>query len=88
MRHELLRADADAFVLEGLEAGQLGLDGVDAGRNGREVVLALLVGDRVARGAVGFVDQRDGHAGHDAAGVAHDSAHATGKRLRPRGTGD
>ena len=36
--HELLRANADALVLEGLEAGQCGLDRVDARRNRGEVI--------------------------------------------------
>ena len=41
MRHELLRADAHALVLVGLETGQRRLDRVGAGRHGREVVFTL-----------------------------------------------
>ena len=49
---ELLRADANAAVLVGLEPGERRLDGVGAGRDRGEVVFALVVGDRLADVAV------------------------------------
>ena len=81
-RDELLRADADAAPLEGLEPLHRGLDGVGRRIERRERILARLVRDRVARDAVGFVDQRDRDAGNDALRVLDRAAHAALERLR------
>jgi len=66
-RHELLGADADALVLEFLEARQFRRDGVDTGVHRRKVILAAFVGDRITARAVVLAEQRDGHAGDHAA---------------------
>ena len=81
-RDELLRADADALPLEGLEPLHRGLDRVDDGIERRERVLARRVRDRVARHAVGLVDERDRDAGDHALRVLDRPAHAALKRLR------
>ena len=72
-------------ALVGLEAGQRGLDRVGAGRDGREVVFAGVVGGRLAGDAGRFVDQLHGDAGNHAVGVPHRAAHAAGERLGGRG---
>ena len=84
---ELLRADADAAALEGLEALHRRLDGVARRIERRERVLARRVRDRVARDAVGLVDQRDRDAGNHALRVLDRAAHAALERLGERHPG-
>jgi hypothetical protein len=86
-RDELLRADAQALALEGLEALHRGPDGVAGGVERRERILARLVRHRVAVHTIGFVDQRDRHAGDHALCVLDRSTHAALERLRVRNPG-
>jgi hypothetical protein len=83
-RHELLRADPDAFVLESLEPCQLRLHGVVTGRDSSEVVQSTFIRNRITRSTIAFVDERDRHAGDNAAGIHDGSADATGEGLRDR----
>ncbi len=78
---ELLRADADAGALVGLEAGERGLDRVGAGRDRREVVLAGVVGGRLARHIGRLVDELNRNARNDAVGVPHRTSHTAREGL-------
>ena len=84
-RHRRAGAEVDAFDVQRGEAGQLELDRVDAAREQREAVDALLVGDRGA----GAADQvragdRYGDAGQRAAtAVGRSSRDVAGRALCP-----
>ena len=83
-RDELLGADRQALGLVPLVPGDLSLQGVAAWRDRREVVLAHVIGDHLARVVRRLVGQRDRHARHDAVGVVDCSAHSAGELLRER----
>src|SRR4029079_1918607 len=84
---EVLRADADAFAFEGLVSLDRRLDGVLAGVERREGVLADAVGHRFARDVVRFVDDRDARAGNDALCVLDDAAQTTLEGLGEKRSG-
>ena len=73
-REELLRADADAAAVDRLVALKGRLDGVGAGIDVGEDVLAALVRDGRALDVRLLVGQRDLHARHDAPGILEGSA--------------
>ncbi len=79
-----VRLGVDANALAARTSGSPARHAHGVGRRleRRERVLAGLVGDRFARRAVCFVDDRHGRAGNDALRVLHRATHAAGGRLR------
>ena len=70
----LVDDDADAFALDGLEAGELEVDVVDAGRQRQEPVVAVGAGDLHLRLNQRRAGGRHGDAGQHGAGVVGDRA--------------
>ena len=73
-RQRLVDDDADALALDGLEAGQLEVDVVDAGRQREEAVRAVGAGDLHLRLNQRGAGRRDGDARQHGAGVVGDGA--------------
>ena len=79
----LTESQDDALRLDGLEAGQLDLDGVGAGLHRGKHEVAGFVGDRRALVAGQLVDERDRGAGeHGVARVDDRAAQLSGEGLR------
>ncbi len=84
-RRPRLHVDFDVLLDLRRETLSSGLDGIDARRNGDELILAGTVGDRGSCNGGCIVGERDRRAGHDgSAGVADRTDDRSGVNLRER----